>query len=423
MEEAALQVGQNQNLPAQPRKTERKDTFGKRLERISREFAAAVFWLFVIVKLFVFDIDVFLVSKIAPAHTGLISFKFFFILASATLVLFSFKNKYLWLWTLYISLYPLIFLLWKLPYFLFKKRSWNLAIAVVNSAFSYYKSFKYSFAATSVFLISLLIAFYSSNSVCLWSVIGLLIGLVVITYAQNVVAVFRSSGILRAYIEMVSAIRKHGVSKSFVLEVNLRALSITQLNPEQTAIRAKNLENSVLFNRACLFAAKRLKVYQQSRWDVLSNLLTLILLLAMSILSFWAVNYSLFKIDNDYFAFSSPAPGIFDFLYYSFCNLIPTASQQIAAVKPTSQTVSMLASSCSLVLLVIFVSMLLPFRSERQKEQIDEVIRALQNESQIVENFILEEYKVASMSEALTELEKANTSLAKFIFWLTQAIK
>ena len=110
-----------------------------------RETLAILLWIYVITKLFIFDIDIFLIEKIFPSYIWLINYKFFVLIGILAAVWLVTKNKRILLWSLFIFFYPVILVFWRIPFLLFKKRSWNLIFALIDSIISFFKSFKISF--------------------------------------------------------------------------------------------------------------------------------------------------------------------------------------------------------------------------------------------------------------------------------------
>src|SRR5207237_4217836 len=96
------------------------------------------------------------------------------------------------------------------------------------------------------------------------------------------------------------------------------------LDQKQLDKRTTNLQMSVMFNRVCLFAAKKLRQYQTSGFHAISGIVTILLLFVLTMFVFGAINYGLHKIDSSLFDLSTPAT-LFIFVYYIFNTLIFTS--------------------------------------------------------------------------------------------------
>lgn len=394
------------------------------LAKITREIIAALFWLYVLIKLFIFDIDVFLVGKFLPGYAWLINLKFFILIGIIAMVWLLTKNKDILIWSFYIFFYPGIVLFWKIPKFIFKQKSWIFAFAFINAIISFFKSVKYNFITLAIFLISVAIVFSFSNEKLLWPAILAILVFLLITCARRFILVFKPSSVFQIHRKIFSDIRKRGKASLtlFALDENIKNLPVESLDSKQLEKRTTNLQMSVLFNRICLFTAKKLRDYQDSKLNVVSYVLTILLLIVLIIFSFSVINYGLYKIDNNLFSFSS-VPTFFTFFYYSFNNLLFSSIQELAPVMPISQTASMIESFFALFIVVIFVSLLLSVKSQSHLEELTEVIKGIEKEGESMEGFIRDEYKINNINDAIAELEKLKAGLVKLIYKISNSIK
>jgi len=408
-------------IPQQPKKEKGAVS---RFFFVLKEIVAILFWVYVIVKLFIFDIDIFLVNKFLPYYVWLLSFKFFILITAIAVVWLVTKNKRILSWSLYIFFYPAIVLFWKIPFFVFKQGSWIFAFALINAVISFFKSIKYNFIAAALFLASLAVVFGFSNEKLLWPAVLCLFIILLIVYVHRFILVFKPSSIFQMYIKIFSATRKYGTKQAslFALEESMKNLSVVSLDQKQLERWAANLQWSVLFNRICLFAAKKLKDYQNSGLNIISYVLTILLLIALTIFSFAVINLGLFKISSDLFNFST-IPHFFTFFYYSFNNLVFNSIKELTPIMPISQAVFMAESFFALFLVAIFISLLLSVRSQRHAEELNDAIKGIEAQGKEMEGFIKDEYKINSIEDAMIELEKLKASFIKFIYKITESIK
>ncbi len=405
-------------VPQQPKK---EKGVVSRVFAVIKEIIAILFWFYVLAKIFVFDIDVFLVNKYLLDYVWLLNFKFFILIGAIAIIWLITKNKYILSWSLYIFFYPVIVLFWKIPFFVFKQKSWIFAFALINAVISFLKSIKYNFIIAALFLSSLAIIFGFSNKKLLWLAIIVLFIILAIIYIHRFISVFKPSSIFQVHIKIFSGIRKHGTS-SFTLDESLKNLPVENFDQKQLEKWSANLQTSVLFNRICLFTAKKLRDYQNSGLNIISYILIILLLIIITNFSFAVINLGLFKINSDFFSFST-APSFFTFFYYSFNNLFSNSIKEIAPVMPISQTASMTESFFALFLVAIFISLLLSVKSQRHAEELNEAIKGIEAQGTEMEGFIKDEYKINSIEDAMAELDKLKASLAKFIYKITESIK
>ena len=388
---------------------------------VIKEIVAISFWVYILAKLFIFDIDVFLADKFLPNYAWLLNFKFFILIGTLAAIWLFTKNKHILFWSLYIFFYPAIVILWKLPFFIFKQKSWIFAFAVINTVISFFKSIKYNFIIFAFFFVSLAIIFASSSPKLLWPATLLVFIILSMVYIHRFILVFKPSSIFQVHIKIFSGIRKFS-STSFALEESIKILPVESLDQKQLEKWTTSLQTSVLFNRVCLFVAKKLRDYQNSGLNVVSYVLTILLLIILTIFSFSVINLGLYKISSSFFEFSS-IPTFFTFFYYSFNNLVFNSVREIIPISPISQTASMAESFFALFLVVIFVSLLLSVRSQRHSEELNEVIKGIEEQGTEMEGFIKDEYRINSIEDALMELQKLKAGMAKFLYKITESIK
>lgn len=408
-------------VPQQPKKE--KGVIGKFFV-VLREIIAASFWMYVILKLFIFDIDIWLINKYLPDYSWLINFKFFILIGAVAIVWLITKNKQILSWTLYIVFYPAVVLFWKIPFFVFRQKSWIFAFALINAIISFSKSIKYNFIAFALFLASFAVIFGFSNTKLLWPAILVLFIILSIIYIRRFILVFKPSSIYLVYIKIFSATKNYGSKQTtlFALDENIKNLPIENLDQKQLEKWTTNLQTSVLFNRVCLFAAKKLRDYQNSGLNIVSYILTILLLIILTILAFAAINFGLFKMNGDFFSYPV-IPNFFTFFYYSFNNLVFNSIKEISPLMPIAQISFMIESFFALILVAIFISLLLSVRGQRHTEELNEVIKGIEAQGTEIEGFIKDEYKINSIEDAMAELEKLKAGLAKFIYKITDSIK
>jgi hypothetical protein len=368
-----------------PQKPKQKKRVVGRFLAIIREIVAILFWTYVLIKLFVFDIDIFLINKLFHNYAWLLNFKFFILIGTIAVIWLVTKNKHILLWSLYIFFYPAIIFFWRIPFFVFKQNSWVFAFVAINAVISFFKSIKYNFIEAALFLVSLAIVFGFSSEILLWTAISTLFTIVLIICIQRLILVFKPSNMLKIFSE-IWKIKQLNIS-SFALDESIKNLPVTTLDQKQLEKWTTSLQTSVLFNRVCLFVAKKLRDYQDSGLNFVSYILTILLLIILTIFSFAVINLGLFKINADLFSFSA-TPSFFTFFYYSFNNLLFNSIQELTPVMPISQATSMIESFFALFLFAIFVSLLLSVRSQRQAEELNEVIRGIEARGIEIESFI-----------------------------------
>lgn len=394
-------------------------TFSQKVAWICLEIAAPLLWLYVIVKLFIFDIDRYVIAHIASQYIWLLNFKLFIALGIVAICWLTFGNANTLVWFLYILFYPLILIFWKIPKFIFKQKSWTLAFAALNSLISFGRSFKFNFILSALFLGFLAVSVAFSNRYLLWgSVCGLLL-LTIINFVRKFWTALKPSGIFKFHAALFKWARNKGTPNFFALDETLRAIPVLSLDQQQLQKRTEKLQMAVLFNRVCLFSARKLQDYQNSGWQFVPSVFTILGLILFTAISFTGINMALFKLDPSLYQYTQ-IPTLFTFFYYSFSNLIFHEIPQLSAVTPLSESILMFQEFCSFTLTVIFVVLIISVRGERYSAELEKVIEEIAKEGTSMEGFIKEEYQIDNIAAALIELERVKAGMLSFLYWFAK---
>ncbi len=405
----------NNILPVQ---VPRSSQTGSLLRKWLLELWAASFWFYVITKLFIFDFDSFLINTYAPAYRGLLDFKFFIIIGLLAIVWVITKNRRLLVWGLFTLFYPVI-MLWRILFFVFKQKSWLFGFAFINAAISFFKSIKHNFVAGSAFLIAIAIIWNSSSNILIWFSIGVILIVLTIAYVQKFIFVFKPSSVFQIYQKILEGSRKN--DKPF-LDEEIRDLPPAELDEPQLKKYASSLESAVLFNRFALFCSKRLRDYQNSGLNIVTYVMTLLILSAITMVGFAFINYGLYKIDPASFTLNTQ-PRLFIFFYYAFNNLFSNSIDQIAAGSMVSQITHMVEYCFAMFLVVILVTLFFSVKSQKYAEGLNNVIEELRRQGDLMESRIRNEFRLMSIEEALSELDRLKTSSLKLLYWFSEQIR
>jgi len=388
-------------------------SFGQRLRWIGLETVAVLFWLYAITKLFVFDVDVYLLDLLAPKWAWLLNYKFPILLGLIVVGMVVSRSLTLGLTVLFIVLYPLIVLFWKIPLFVWKQKNWLLAFAIVNAAISFFYSFKRDFIAGTLFLICTILIVTVDNQYALFGASFLLLIIVAFAYYAAFRKAFKPSAVFETYTKIFPA-----VWTSIKVDGSLRNLPIGSMTAQQIELRTNSLQNVVLFNRACLIISKKLRNYQRSGVNVISYVFGLVFLLIVTIFAFGLINYAIFKIDPSLYQFTYSHPSLFAFIYYSAGSMFYTANG-LVPVATVSQAIQLVQFLCGVLLIVIFVTVLVALRNEKYSQELENVISSVEREGYAAERVLRSEFNFDSIDAAIAALQQAKAGFVAFIIYLT----
>ncbi|CRI66962.1 conserved membrane hypothetical protein [Thiocapsa sp. KS1] len=393
-------------------------TISDHVRNYSLEVLAIVLWLYATMKVLIFDLDVWILNSFFPSYEWLLSFRliFFFALVSAVWLWVGTRDAIVWFF--YILFYPLVLLLIRLPIFILKRKSWVLALGISNAIAGFFANLRYRVVFITIFLFAFAAVAFSDTRYLLGAAALVLVILILTTYIKTFIDALKPSTIFRMYSKFFSVLHKTGRT-TFSLDDEIRNIPIEELEPHQIEKWKTSLEISVLFNRFCLFAAKKLRSYQKSEWRMIPSVFGLFALVIFTVVSFSGVYVALFKLDSGMFRYTED-PSWFTFLYFSFNNFVLNTTEELAPAVPLAQGAYMLQASLSFFLGVLLVTFYISHRTQKSSSELDEVISAVEMEGHKMEAFIHDEYKIPSIHVAMERLKEVKSGLVQIIYWLSK---
>ncbi|MDI3090000.1 hypothetical protein QJ133_02260 [Priestia megaterium] len=410
LEEINLKSNENKNSPF------------KKFFRKVKDVVALLFWAFILIKLFVFDIDVYLVNKVSSKYVFLLDYKFVFFVGVLALIWIFTRSAKVLIVGLYVVFYPLIVVFWKVPVFIFKQKSWVLAFALLNFVISFFMSLKYNFIKVALYIVFATLIFSFSNPFLLWASIIVISSILILTFVHKFILLIRPSEVFKAYKSMLNRVETNeNKFSSMSLDESIKNIPIEQLTETQLEKRRTSLHNSIITNRLFLFTANKLRDYQKSRLNFVSYILSVVSITIMTVLSFSLINFAMFKIDSSMFNYDK-YPSFYTFFYYTFNDLLSNPIAELEPALPMTQIVAMLGTFFTFLIGAIFVGLIFSVRSQRYDEELTDIVKRINNHGGELETFIKEEYKIKSLEDALLEVEKMKGSLVKLIYKFTESI-
>jgi hypothetical protein len=382
---------------------------------------AILFWLYIVTQIFIFDVDAFLESSF-PFVAWVVKFKFPFIVGIIALIWSFTKSVEILLWFLYITLYPLILVLWIVPRFIWKQRSWNLTFAYVNTILSTTKSLKYSVIIFALIIIETVLIIESSSPSILWLAVGLSLITVASAFVHRFTLIFRPSTLYQVHSNLTKWILDFG-KKGFVVEKSIKDLpSETRMQTMSLSQRntwAGNLQSAIILNRGCKFFSRKLEDYQRSKLTSVFYALNFLMLMAVSVLMFSLINFGIYKIHPNSFQLTT-RPSFFIFFYYSANTIWGHGISEVVAASNLSRVFFLAELFITFLLVVILITLWSSVRNEREADEIKETIAIMRKQGEEMAVFIREEYGF-SVEDAIACLVTLNMAgMMKVIEYLSQ---
>lgn len=203
-------------------------------------FFASVFWLYTLVKLFVFDVDVYLIKTTAPDAVWILNYKsFVFLGLLASLFLLGVKEALSVV--IYVVFFPFLVALWKLPRFLFRKKSWVLALAILNALIGFFQTFRRNLLVATLWSIAMAVAVSASDHWVLFCSSACLMMILLSVYKATFVAIFHAPPIFQTYKKMFAAVRSH-LNTASLPERSFTSQAVVNLSQEEQKKWASKIE-------------------------------------------------------------------------------------------------------------------------------------------------------------------------------------
>ena len=165
------------------------------------------------------------------------------------------------------------------------------------------------------------------------------------------------------------------------------------------------IEPLVVYNRACLFVAHKLRSYQNSGVSIASGSLRVLFILLITTITLAVINLALYTFDPSAFEVTS-RPTFFTFFFYSVNNFAFNFIKEVTPASAIAQAIWMLGFLFALLLITILVSLILTERARRQDDEMKAAIAEIEAEGAAMEAFIVANYRVQSIGDVIEELER-----------------
>lgn len=389
-----------------------------KVSAIFRDIFSAFIWLYCIVKLFIYDADVYFFHKYLPNQQWLIDFKFIVLLVLVTIYWLTVGNKHFYKSFFFLLVFPLYLIFWRIGKLVFK--NWFTALAVISYVSSFFSSIKFNFMTFTLFIGASTLILSSSNNFLISLGICLLFIFLFLQFGRRVYFAFIPSKALvfprQGYARIVNL-----MINQYSLSDEIKNTEVQKLNVEQQNKRIANLQFLIIINRVTSFIAIKLREFQESKLMLLYFIFGLLFTLCSTVILFAFVNYGVQKIDPMAFNVQQPKSVLF-FLYYSFNTILTNGIADFYPLSSFARLLSALELLFGFFIVVILFFMYTNIKNDKAKEEMDNVVNSLNTQSEEIEKYISQEYSTG-IEEAIIELEKIPGSFIKIIYYFTNKQK
>jgi hypothetical protein len=94
--------------------------------------------------------------------------------------------------------------------------------------------------------------------------------------------------------------------------------------------------------------------------------------------------------------------------------------KELIPIHPISQLASMFEQVLAFLLVAILITLILTVRGRRNAEELEQVVKMFEFEGAKMESFIRDEYRLASVEDAVKELESLKSGLTKIFSFFSR---
>jgi hypothetical protein len=391
-----------------------------RWRRIVRDGLCYVAWTYIVLKLFIFDIDRYVVSKVQPGGVSLAQFRFF-LLVSVVAALALATKKYLIILA-YLVFFPIVVLLWKIPRAIWRTRSWIVALSAANVVATFFSNLRFNLVTKS----ALILAAFGIGVTTFRPIVALSATIVALMLALAYYRAVKTAFLPSQFLKFQKKLIDDLVDSTFVIKMTsvdatLKNAEVQQFTPAQLQVFTSNLSNSVLSNRVIYYWAYQLDRYRRSVAAYFFGTLTYLWLFLYSIAAFTLLNLAALKLNA--FAYDyERRPSVLQLVHYSLSSLFGTGINGLDPVGSFALSLKIAASICGPILLAaLALNYIFTARRIRDDLALKETIAGLKAKGAELESRLSTEYEV-SLAEAMVKLQQLGDSTLGLITYFTAQI-
>jgi hypothetical protein len=384
------------------------------LKKILGELFAFGLWIYIVIKLFVFDFDVYLIDTYFPSLSWLVYFKFLLFLVLTMVYWISVGDKNFFKAFAFILFYPFIVLFWRIPQLFIG--NWFAIIGAIGFGISFYRSLKRNYITFTLVVLSSVLIIITNKPIFLISSIIVLSSILLFHFSRRLFYSFVPSKAL--FLPKQAALTLLERTKNNLkLPEELRTTTIDKYTEEQKNKWSYTLQTMLLVNRVSYYVASKLRELQERRLVILYFIFGLLFSFFLTVLVFALNNYALQKIDAT--AFSDPSQkGLLFFIYYSFSTIINSAITDFYPLSAFARVFHLSEVFMGVFLLVILFFVYTNVKSDKTKAEVEDLISTLASQGKEIEVLINHEFSM-DINQAIDIVEQLPGSLLRLFYFIT----
>ncbi|MFI3121584.1 MAG: hypothetical protein QX203_16550 [Methylococcaceae bacterium] len=364
---------------------------------VLREIVAVLFWIFLIVKLVVFDLDIYIVEHYIPSLHFLLDYKLFIFLGLISFFWIIIGKKEFPIICIYIAVYPLVVMFWKLPVLCL--RNWSATIVMVPATFGFITNFRLTFISYALAMIASVFILESQSKLGILLSMIILFVLLVVRLWISLVKAYKSTVFSKISFGL-SAFKKKLAETSFLKNMLEKTNPSTSIDSNKESFNGQ-LSMFYLIHSVFEFMTEAINDVMKSRKMDLYLIFSWLYTYTGTAFIFSFEYLGLYKINPKSFS-GAFEPNFLSFLGFSLGKLTPSSVSIIIPMDIYAISICYAEVISSLFIIIILIFTILTAARERYKEDMDAIIEELNEIGELLQNGSQQIFKLA-----ISEIELA----------------
>lgn len=365
-----------------PPKTSEK-AWREKLTFYIRECLALVIWFLILIKVFVYDVDLLVVDRV-PWLQRVYPYKLFLLIGFTALVWITLGSKRTWKTIGYVAAYPLILLLWRIPKQIFK--NWALLIVFAPAIESVILTVKWRFILASLTMLAALgICLARKPEIVIVCMSALLVYLSY-HYILRLRIAFRPTSVFANIGPIVGNMWRTSIDTYKGNEFKARSGPDAKPSDYQKK-HVQNIRDLYLNNLLAAHVANKLDQAVSSRRTDVYFIVALVYSFVLTVTIFGFQYLALFKLDPSSFN-STQQASFWSFLLFSFNVILHTGFATVVPVSGVAMVLANLELVAGLIIGLCLVFVLLTSSRERYRQDVKGVADKLSSSAKQIERFL-----------------------------------
>jgi hypothetical protein len=382
------------------------------------DVVAAACWSYAITKAVV-DWDRAVLRWMDPNLEWIANFRILLFLI-LLLVMFKLGGKWAIVWVLYLVFWPLLLIVWRLPWAFYRREQWNQLIGLVHVVFGFVSSLKSTIFACFMGTAALFLLLLPGRVTALLAIVCALVFEGWLIWAAG-----RAAARPSRFLEKFRVPGKDGFNGLTSEAETSRQAALAkdgQLTVAETEAFLDAASQALVVNRIFYFLAYRISEYRKSPAVLLYAAFAVLGLFMVTVANLTLVNMAIYQVDSSAFVTKGGPASTIRFVYYSMTSLYGGEIEVIGARSDVAILIKALSLVIGvLVLGVLCFSLFMTIRYARDQEEAQETVRQMKVTAQKSETAFNKDFEI-SPAEALARLRELSHGAVVLFAYLARQV-